>query len=155
MKRRKELLWFLIPFVLLPVCSAFGTFRDFQQGVPQFMDAENYLRLLWADPLFWVSVGNSLLMTWLTGGVLGAVLGALVLLLRRRGVLSRPLGYVVVFGATALLATAVWIISLRLFPDGYNWLYFIQLGNAAAFFVWLAERIWTAVKKPKQEVETR
>ena len=155
MKRRWEWPWFVIPFVLLPVCSVLGTFFNFQQGVPQFMDAENYLRLLWNDRIFWRAASNTLLACWMSGGVLALALGLAVRLLQRWVPMSRPVRYMVIFSAATVITAVVWLAGVRLVPTVYNMLFFLQLGNAAAFFVWLAELIWTAVKKPKQEVETR
>ena len=154
MNKRWEWPWFVIPFVLLPVCGAFGTFQDFQQGMPLFMDAENYLRLLWADPLFWVSVITTQLSSWALGGVLGLLLGLAVRLLQRRVSLSRRVRYIVIFSAAMLIIAIVWLAGVRVVPTVYNILFFVQYGNVAAFAVWLGERIRTAVKRPKQEVET-
>ena len=41
MKKWKELLWFLIPFVLLPVASSFGFLHEQMDSVPQFIIVEN------------------------------------------------------------------------------------------------------------------
>ena len=156
MKKTRELWWFLVPFVLLPVASIVVPLL-WPDGVMkesiQFLGGAEYLRLLLSDPLFWVGVGSAFVWTWVLGGVLGLILGLLVLLLRRWLPLARRWWYVAVFAAATLIATAIWAAGLRLTPGVYQWLYFLQMANAAAFFVWLVELVWKAIKKPKMEVD--
>ena len=153
MKKRKELLWFLIPFVFLPIVSAIGTYFSWMDTTSQviFIGKEQYLELLWKDPAFWMGVINSLLSYWLISAVLALVLGLAVRWLP----LSRRLKYVLIFVVAAVVTALVWIIGMRLVPQWYNLLLFLQVGNTTAFFAWLAERLWTTVKKPKQECETQ
>ena len=145
MNKKKELLWFLIPFVLLTVWSVFGPLIPLSNPETSLI-GENYVKLLMAE-------GNTLLLYWAVGGVLALVLGLLVCLLRRWVSLSRCLWYVAVFAIATLMAMTVWIAAERLVPTVYSWLFFVQIGNAAAFFVWLAEAIVTAFKTKKQGVE--
>lgn len=152
MKKKKELLWFLIPFVLLTVWSVFGPLIPLSNPETSLI-GENYVKLLMADPTFWVAAGNTLLLYWAVGGVLALVLGLLVCLLRRWVSLSRCLWYVAVFAIATLMAMTVWIAAEWLVPTVYSWLFFMQIGNVAAFFVWLAEAIVTAFKTKKQGVE--
>ena len=152
MNKKKELLWFLIPFMLLTVWSMFGALIPLLHSGTSLI-GENYVKLAMADPLFWVAAGNTLLLCWAFGGALALVLGLIVCLLRRWVSLSRCLWYVAIFAIATLMAMTVWIAAERLVPTVYNWLFFVQIGNAAAFFVWLAEAIVTAFKKKKQGVE--
>ena len=152
MKKWKELLWFLIPFILLPIVSAIGTYYSWADTTPQFIiGREKYLELLWKDPAFWMGVINSLLSYWLISAVLALVLGLAVRWLP----LSRRLKYVLIFVVATVVTALVWIIGMRLVPQWYNLLLFLQVGNTTAFFAWLAELVWTTVKKPKQECETQ
>lgn len=154
MKKRKELLWFLIPFVLLAVGSIWVTVAELTE-IPQYiMGGEQYVKLLLADPLFWVAVGNTLLGYWLMGVFLGGAVSVVALLLHLWVPLSRRWGYVAVFTVSTLIALGIWIAQMGLSRLGYVCVYAVQIGNAAAFFAWLAECVWTAVKKPKQECET-
>ena len=156
MKKGKELLGFLIPFVLLNVWSVVGPLLWSMAALtgdttPQFVGSEHYLRLLLNDRLFWIGIGNTLLLTCLTGVVVGAVSGSLVLLLRRWLSLPRPWWYVAVFAVATLLTLGLWVAKVRTAPNGYNWVYFVQTGNAAAFMVWLAELVIQAIKERKKE----
>ncbi|MBQ9859634.1 MAG: hypothetical protein IJO76_03030 [Clostridia bacterium] len=157
MKKGKELLWFLLPFVLLNVWSIVGpVLMIWTSGdpLPQFVGVGHYLYLMLNDPLVLQVTVSTLLGSWLAAAVLGAALGGLVLLLRRWIPLFRTWWYVAIFALAALTMLGIWVAQMRLFPSFNNWTYFLQTGNIAAFFVWLVELIWTAVKKPKQEVET-
>ncbi len=150
MKKWKELLWFLVPFVLLPVFAAIATYFSWVNGTPQFIiGREHYLELLWEDPAFWMGVFNALLSCWLMGAVLALVLGLAVRWLP----LSRRLKYGLIFMVALLIAAVVWTVGMQMIPRWYSLLLFLQIGNAAAFVAWLAECIWTAVRKPKQECE--
>ena len=151
MNKRKELWWFLIPFVLLLIVGTFGYLCEQVDMTPQFLGIENYFQLYIKDPRFWVSVFNTIVFEWVFAVVLALVLGLVV----RWMPVSRPVKYVVIFTAATLMTAAVWVMGVRLMPRWYNLLNFVKYGNAAAFFAWLAECIWTAVKKPKQECETR
>ncbi len=150
MNKRKELWWFLIPFVLSPIVGTLGSLCEQVDMTPQFLGMENYFQFFIEDPRFWVYVLKTLLLEWIVCAVLALVLGLAVRWIR----MSRAAKYVVIFIAATLVAIVPWIISVRLMPRWYNLLNFVRYGNAAAFFAWLAECIWTAVKKPKQECET-
>jgi len=52
MKKRREWPWFVIPFVLLPVCSALSSLLSSQAvAMPEFIGNEHYIKLLMADPI--------------------------------------------------------------------------------------------------------
>ncbi len=152
MRKGKELLWFLLPFLGLPFIS-FGV---------SFLIAWVYIEEvapLWETvfasfaPEVLPDLLISLLQPVFTGVIYGGVLGIVLLLLRGRVSLSRRWWYVLVFGVAALLSLAVWVSQMRIFPGIYTWLYFLWVGNIAAFFVWLVELVWRSIKKPKQEVK--
>jgi ABC-type sugar transport system permease subunit len=149
MNKRKELWWFLIPFLLLPVAGSFGYLCEQIDAVPQFVSVENYFLLFLRDPRFWVSLMNTMAAQWLTAAVLALVLGLAVRWLR----VSRAAKYAILFTAAVVMTAVIWCAGVRLMPRWYNLLHFATYGNAAAFFAWLAECVWTAVKKPKQESE--
>ena len=150
MNKKRELLWFLIPFILLPVASAFSTLYAWIAATPTLIGVENYVRLYIDDPRFWVSVFNTVVLEWVISAVLALVLRLAVRRLR----VSRAVQYTVIFVAATLITAAVWMIGMRLMPQWYNLLNFMKYGNAAAFFAWLAECVWLA-KKPQQECETQ
>ena len=107
---------------------------------------------LYIDTLeFWVNVFKAVVLEWVISAVLAGLLGLIV----RRLPLSRRMKYVVIFVTATVITAAVWMIGMRLMPQWYNLLNFVKYGNAAAFFAWLAELVWTTVKKPKQECETQ
>ena len=149
MSKKKELLWFLIPFILLPVASALSTLYAWIAATPTLIGVEHYARLYIDDPRFWVSVFNTVVLEWVISAVLALVLRLSVRRLR----VSRAVQYTVIFVAATLITAAVWMIGMRLLPQWYNLLNFVKYGNAAAFFAWLAERIWLKKKAPKQECE--
>ena len=151
MNKRKELWWFLIPFVLLPIAGSFGYLCEQIDAVPQFVSVENYFMLFLRDPRFWVALLNTIVAQWLMAAVLTLVLGLAVRWIK----MPRAAKYVVIFAAAVVITAVIWCVGVRLMPRWYNLLYFVTYGNAAAFFAWLAECIWTAVKKPKQECETQ
>ena len=149
MKKSKELLWFLIPFLLLPVAGSFGYLCQQIDSVPRFVSAENYFLLFLRDPRFWPALFNTIISNWLAAAVLALVLGLAVRWLR----VSRAAKYAILFTAAVVITAVIWCAGLRLVPRWYNLLNFATYGNAAAFFAWLAERIWLKKKAPKQECE--
>ena len=151
MKKWKELLWFLIPVVLSPIVGTLGYLCEQVDMTPQFLGIENYFQLFIKDPRFWESVLRTLLLEWMVCAVLALVLGLAVRWIK----MPRAAKYVVIFAAAVVITAVIWCVGVRLMPRWYNLLYFVTYGNAAAFFAWLAECIWTAVKKPKQECETQ
>jgi hypothetical protein len=151
MKKRKELLWFLIPFALLPVASVFSTLYAWIAATPPLIGVTDYVGLYIDTLEFWVNVFKAVVLEWVISAVLAGLLGLIV----RRLPLSRSMKYVVIFTAATVITAAVWMIGMRLMPQWYNLLNFVKYGNAAAFFAWLAECLWTTVKKPKQESETQ
>jgi len=151
MKKRREWPWFVIPFVLLPVCSALSSLLSSQAvAMPEFIGNEHYIKLLMADPMFWVSVGITQFSFWGIGAVLALVLGPAVHLLQRWMPMSRRLRYIVVFGAATLITMIVWLVGVRLIPTIYNILFFVQIGNASTLFVWLAEKVVQAIRNRKR-----
>ena len=151
MNKRKELWWFLIPFVLLPIAGSFGYLCEQIDAVPQFVSVENYFMLFLRDPRFWVALLNTIVAQWLMAAVLTLVLGLAVRWIK----MPRAAKYIVIFAAAVVITAVIWCVGVRLKPRWYNLLYFVTYGNAAAFFAWLAECVWTAVKKPKQESEAQ
>ena len=151
MNKRKELLWFLLPFVLLPVASVFSTLYDWIAATPPLIGVTDYVGLYIDTLEFWVNVFKAIILEWIISAILALVLGLAVRWLP----LSRPIKYVVIFTVATVITAVLWIAGMRLFPQWYHLLNFVKYGNAAAFFAWLAECVWTAVKKPKQESEAQ
>ena len=153
MKKSRELLWFLVPFFALPLLSLAVTVIMSIQ--PQNVGTSLVLAfgLVFSTDML-VALLQSGVANLLTGAVFGIVVGGIVWLVGRWSPLSRRWRYVTVFGVTALFYLALYAVTMRAFPPYYAWFLAAQLGNIAAFFVWLVEWIRTAVKKPKQEVET-
>ena len=149
MNKKKELLWFLIPFVLLPIAGIFGFLCEQVDAIPQFLNVENYFKLFIQDPTFWVALLNTIVAQWAFAVALALVLGLAVRWLR----VSRPVKYVMIFAAAIVIVAVIWGVGVRVMPRWYNLLSFLTYGNAAAFFVWLAEAIVTAFKTKKQGVE--
>jgi multiple sugar transport system permease protein len=97
-------LWLAAPLVLAAVLLVLGpalatlamAFTDFDALRPARWTGLDNLRRLWADPLFWTSLGNSALIAAIGGPLrLAIALGLALLLMRqRRGVASaRALTY--------------------------------------------------------------
>ena len=147
MSKKKELLWFLIPFVLLSVATIFSTLGDWIANTPTLIGVTDYVGLYIDTPRFWLYVLKTLVLEWLFCAVLALVLALVV----RR--LSRSMQYVVIFAGATVITAALWMVGMRLMPQWYNLLNFVKYGNAAAFFAWLAEGIWLKKKAPKQECE--
>ena len=147
MKKSKELLWFLIPFLLLPVASVFSALYAWIDATPWLIGVTDYASLYIDTLEFWMYVLRTLLLEWMVSAVLALVLALVV----RR--LSRSMQYVVIFAGATVITAALWMVGMRLMPQWYNLLNFVKYGNAAAFFAWLAERIWLKKKAPKQECE--
>ena len=153
MKKRKELLWFLLPYLLLPLLSLLVSALTSIQLENIGASLALVLGLFFSVDML-LALLQSGIANLISGVVFGIVVGGIVLLLRRWIPLSRRWWYVAVFAVTMLFYLVFYAVMMRMFPTVYVWFLSAQLGNIAAFFVWLVELIWTAVKKPKQEVET-
>lgn len=149
MNKRKELLWFLIPFVLLPMATVFSTLCDWIVNTPTLIGVTDYVGLYIDNPRFWLYVLRTLVLEWLFCAALAVALMWIVRRLR----LSRSMQYVVIFVGTTVMTAGLWMVGMQLLPQWYHLLNFVKYGNAAAFFAWLAERMRLKKKAPKQECE--
>ena len=148
MKKSKELLWFLIPFVLLSVATIFSTLGDWIANTPTLIGVTDYVGLYIDTPRFWLYVLKTLVLGWLFCAVLAVVLIWIV----RRLHLSRWMQYVAIFVGAIVITAGLWMVGMQLLPRWYNLLNFVKYGNAAAFFAWLAERIWLKKKSTETGV---
>ncbi len=118
---------FLVPYLMVFVLFRFGPIaggwlisltRWSLLGSPRWIGVANY-RVLWHDPLFWVSVKNTLAFTAMAGPTL--VLGGLALaLLVDQPLRGRHLARVIIFAPYAVMSAVVGVL--------WNWLYDTNFG---------------------------
>lgn len=143
MKKWKELLWISIPFVLLTIADFFAILWSYLRPHPELPVDFAYTL---SDPELWFSVCSGALYAPL----LFTVLFALPLGLAVRWLpVSRRMKYVLLFSGAVLCAGVHMFTALRdmrVFM-WYNILYYVHIGSTLVFFAWLAECVWTAVKR--------
>ena len=153
MKRVKELLWFVIPLVLLGVLPILYVILWMDTG---FVSGGQYLRLLLEDEIFY----RALLETYLKPlafsilfvGVFAFVQHKITIKPTIYRLSSMAVGCVVAFGGTLLFRTITHsLLSTPYFqshtPAVTDVILCLQIGILAAFVVWLAEWIAESIKK--------
>ena len=135
------LLFFLI-FTVLPVLmSILLSFTDFNTiTFPSFVGLENYMRMLLDDPVFLISLKNTLLFAVVTGPV-SYILCVLLAWLVNEMPHAIKVFFTVVFYAPSLTTNAVLIWTLIFSGDAYGFINstLIQLGLIQDPILWLTD----------------
>ena len=143
MKKWKELLWIFIPLVVLTIADFVTILWSYLRPHPELPADFTYTL---SDPELWINVCHGALFV----PVLCTVLFALPLGLVVRWLpLSRRMKYVLLFSGAVLCVGLLFFFTglhMRVFK-WYNILHCAHIGSTVVFFVWLAECVWTAVKR--------
>lgn len=155
MKRVKELLWFVIPLVLLGVLPILYVILWMDTG---FVSGSQYLRLLLEDEIFYRALLETylkpLVFSILFVGVFAFVQHKITIKPTIYRLSSMAVGCVVAFGGTLLFRTITHSpLSTPYFQSHMptvtvtDGILCLQIGILAAFAVWLAEWIAESIKK--------
>lgn len=137
MKTLKELLWFIVPTVIIGVLLYIFTFVV-TANLPGFIGPQNYLRLFMNDPVFLKALINTVSLPLLLAGGIGVVLFLIKHFLfkdQQRGI----------FYAVYFISTSALLIQ----PNIPAILLSMQFGVIICFIFWCAEKIIQKMKTKK------
>lgn len=133
MKKLKELLWFIIPFLFLS-----GIYIVFLIPANNaFIGISNYSRLLVNDPLFLKALRN----TFIPPIILSIIVCLIYILVSSfiKTQLRRKTEYIILF-LLSLLTTVIYMLILtHAFNIVHNTVHAFQVGIIVTFIFWLAE----------------
>lgn len=140
-KKLKELLWFVIPFLFLSGISIVFI-------IPvnnAFIGVSNYLRLLVNDPLFLKALRNTF--------ILPIILSIIVCLMYKlvstfiKIQLSRKTEYIILFLLSLVPPVIYTLILTHAFNIVHNTVHAFQVGIIVTFIFWLAESVKEIISK--------
>lgn len=141
MKKLKELLWFIIPFLFLS-----GTYTVFLIPANNaFIGISNYSRLLVNDPLFLKALRN----TFIPPIILSIIVCLIYILVSSfiKTQLRRKTEYIILF-LLSLLTTVIYMLILtHAFNIVHNTVHAFQVGIIVTFIFWLAESVNDIIRK--------
>lgn len=152
MKKLKELLWFVIPFLFLSGISIVFI-------IPvnnAFIGVSNYLRLLVNDPLFLKALRNTFISPIILSIILCLIYKLVSTFIKIQ--LSRKTEYIILF-LLSLLTTVIYMLILtHAFNILHNTVHAFQIGIIVTFIFWLAESVKDIIRnrfsnKPYEERE--
>lgn len=148
MKKFKEFLCFLIPFIVLSILSVIFFVLQYKSvDVIGSMSSDEYLKLMIKDPNFAVALVNSYVPPVIIGGVICAVYKAIALLKKIN--ISRKTDYIILF-VTGFIASVIYIIALtKRFDFTNNLVYAMQVSLVVAFIFWIIELVIGKINKER------
>ncbi len=140
MKKLKEFLFFLIPFIILSVFSIIFFIMQLKNvDVIGFMGSTQYLELMLKDPTFIIALINSYIPPVIIGVVLGAVYKVITFTLRKNITITRKLDYIILL-AIGFVVPVIYIIALtKRFDFTNNLVFALQVSLITTFIYWLIE----------------
>ena len=145
MKKFKEFLWFLIPFLCLSfvsvVCFALNT-----------SNGAMYLRLMISDPIFIIALINSFIPSVVLSFVVVLVYKILLRFLFKKTVTNR-MRYIYIF-LVSLIAPVLYIVVMtKAFDFIDNVVFSLQVGIIVTFIFWVIDFIKEKISKKKENRE--
>lgn len=155
MKKGKELLFFIVPFILL--CGLLVLCFAFRPQGAGFFSTAQYLSAFMKDAIFVRALINTF--AW---PIVMAVLSCLIyktvsIKARKKGTIKRKTDYIILFLLAVLVSGVYFFVTEKLRYDIYytgtialiNCIFILQIGAVVTFLFWLAELI-TERRKNRQ-----
>ncbi len=148
MKKFKEFLWFLIPFILLSIISVvFFILQLKNADVIGFMGGTQYLKLMISDPFMIIALINTFIPPVIIGAVLCAVYKFITLALRKKLPITRKADYIILL-AIGFITSIIYIIALtKRFDFTNNLVFALQVSLIVTFVYWLVELVVDKFKR--------
>lgn len=144
-KKFKEFLWFLIPFLCLSFISVIYFVLNTSNGAM-------YFRLMISDPFFIIALVNTFVPSLILSFVVVFIYKIILRFLSKKTVTSRK-KHIIVFLVSLIAPICYIIIMTRTFDFVNNTIFTLQTGIIVTFVFWVIDIIKENLKKKKARQE--
>ena len=141
MKKFKEFLWFLIPFLCLSFISVIYFVLNTSNGAM-------YFRLMISDPFFIIALVNTFVPSLILSFVVVFIYKIILRFLSKKTVTGRK-KHIIVFLVSLIAPICYIIIMTRTFDFVNNTIFTLQTGIIVTFVFWVIDIIKENLKKKK------
>ena len=145
MKKFKEFLWFLIPFLCLSFISVIYFVLNTSNGAM-------YFRLMISDPFFIIALVNTFVPSLILSFVVVFIYKIILRFLSKKTVTGRK-KHIIVFLVSLIAPICYIIIMTRTFDFVNNTIFTLQTGIIVTFVFWVIDIIKENLKKKKARQE--
>lgn len=145
MKKFKEFLWFLIPFLCLSFISVIYFVLNTSNGAM-------YFRVMISDPFFIIALVNTFVPSLILSFVVVFIYKIILRFLSKKTVTSRK-KHIIVFLVSLIAPICYIIIMTRTFDFVNNTIFTLQTGIIVTFVFWVIDIIKENLKKKKARQE--
>ena len=145
MKKFKEFLWFLIPFLCLSFISVIYFVLNTSTGAM-------YFRLMISDPFFIIALVNTFVPSLILSFVVVFIYKIILRFLSKKTVTGRK-KHIIVFLVSLIAPICYIIIMTRTFDFVNNTIFTLQTGIIVTFVFWVIDIIKENLKKKKARQE--
>ncbi len=145
MKKFKEFLWFLIPFLCLSFISVIYFVLNTSNGAM-------YFRLMISDPFFIIALVNTFVPSLILSFVVVSIYKIILRFLSKKTVTGRK-KHIIVFLVSLIAPICYIIIMTRTFDFVNNMIFTLQTGIIVTFIFWVIDIIKENLKKKKARQE--
>ena len=145
MKKFKEFLWFLIPFLCLSFISLIYFVLNTSNGAM-------YFRLMISDPFFIIALVNTFVPSLILSFVVVFIYKIILRFLSKKTVTGRK-KHIIVFLVSLIAPICYIIIMTRTFDFVNNTIFTLQTGIIVTFVFWVIDIIKENLKKKKARQE--
>ena len=145
MKKFKEFLWFLIPFLCLSFISVISFVLNTSNGAM-------YFRLMISDPFFIIALVNTFVPSLILSFVVVFIYKIILRFLSKKTLAGRK-KHIVVFLVSLIAPICYIIIMTRTFDFVNNTIFTLQTGIIVTFVFWVIDIIKENLKKKKARQE--
>ena len=145
MKKFKEFLWFLIPFLCLSLVSVIYFVLSTSNGAM-------YFRLMIGDPFFIIALVNTFVPSLILSFVVVFIYKIILRFLSKKTVTGRK-KHIIVFLVSLIAPICYIIIMTRTFDFVNNTIFTLQTGIMVTFVFWVIDIIKENLKKKKARQE--
>ena len=145
MKKFKEFLWFLIPFLCLSFISVIYFVLNTSNGAM-------YFRLMISDPFFIIALVNTFVPSLILSFVVVFIYKIILRFLSKKTVTGRK-KHIIVFLVSLIAPICYIIIMTRTFDFVNNTIFTLQTGIIVTFVFWVIDIIKENLKKKKEMQE--
>ena len=145
MKKFKEFLWFLIPFLCLSFISVIYFVLNTSNGAM-------YFRLMISDPFFIIALVNTFVPSLILSFVVVFIYKIILRFLSKKTVTGRK-KHIIVFLVSLIAPICYIIIMTRTFDFVNNTIFTLQTGIIVTFVFWVIDKIKENLKKKKSRQE--
>ena len=142
MKKFKEFLWFLIPFLCLSLVSVIYFISNTSNGAM-------YFRLMISDPFFVIALVNTFVPSFILSFIVVLIYKIALRFLSKKTVTSRK-KQIIVFMISLIVSVCYIVIMTRTFDFVNNTIFALQTGIIVTCVFWVIDAIKEKLNKKKE-----